>query len=43
MQMVKKYRNKVGQKIGGIKLYAELKTQMNTSELKWEEINSSPF
>ena len=32
--MVKEYRNKVGQKIGGIKLYSELKTQMNTAEIK---------
>jgi transposase InsO family protein len=27
--MVKEYREKVGQRIGGIKLYSELKKQMN--------------
>ena len=32
--MVKGYRNKAGQKIGGIKLYSELKDQMNTSNIK---------
>ena len=32
--MVKEYRTKVGQRIGGIKLYSELKTQMNTAEIK---------
>ncbi len=32
--MVKEYRNNVGQRIGGIKLYSELKTQMNTANIK---------
>jgi len=32
--MVKGYRNKVGQRIGGIKLYSELKEQMNTNNIK---------
>jgi len=32
--MVKDYRNKVGQRTGGIKLYAELKAQMNIVNIK---------
>ena len=32
--MVKGYRNKVGQRIGGIKLHSELKEQMSTSNIK---------
>jgi transposase InsO family protein len=32
--MVKKYRNKVGQRIGGIKLYSELKKQMDALGIK---------
>jgi len=32
--MVKEYRNKVGQRIGGIKLYSELKEQMCNQDIK---------
>ena len=32
--MVKEYRNKVGQRIGGIKLYSELKNQMLEQDIK---------
>ena len=32
--MVREYRNKVGQRIGGIKLYSELKSLMNSAGIK---------
>lgn len=34
MQLVKDYRNKVGQRTGGIKLYGELKDDFNSHNIK---------